>query len=267
MKTYNTIYYLLFVLLIMGAFASMAQNSYGLTLLGSVSVSFGLLFLYQFLKTVQKQERKEYSLQAELLALFVLSILFALRIFHFYFPFSEVLFAVAGLVLIYVYAKKMLQRYGILASKNMNAARLSLVYHLSLILFIISLIVAPLLPQLYAYFGIAAFILLVGFIVAGLLVPKYLLDGSEFSVFKLVATLKDRSMILLSLFFIISLYMGLTRIGMLPSMYSDEYPQAYFKLVNRAESGKEKPVNGKYSHQEFKKRYDDFVEKNFKKNQ
>jgi hypothetical protein len=47
-------------------------------------------------------------------------------------------------------------------------------------------------------------------------------------------------------------------------MYSDEYPQAYFKLVNNAETGKEKPVNGKYKHQEFKRRYDDFVEKNVK---
>jgi hypothetical protein len=59
--------------------------------------------------------------------------------------------------------------------------------------------------------------------------------------------------------------MGLTRIGVLPSMYSDEYPQAYFKLVNKAETGKEKPVNGKYRHQEFKEKYDDFLERNIKK--
>lgn len=266
MKSYNTIYYLLFVLLIMGAFASMAQNSYGLNLLGAVALSFGLLFLYQFFQTLKDSDRKDYFLQAELLSLFVISILFALRMFHFYIPFSELLFATAGLALIFVYVKKMLHRYGILASKNMNAAMLSLVYHLSLILFIISLITAPILPQLYAYFGIAAFILLVGFLIAGLLVPKYQLDGSEFSVFKLVAGLKDRSMILLSLFFIISLYTGLTRIGVLPSMYSDEYPQAYFKLVNKAETGNEKPVNGKYRHQEFKERYDGFVEKNMKTN-
>jgi hypothetical protein len=262
MKTYNTIYYLLFVLLIMGAFASMAQNSYGISLLGAVTFSFGLLFLYQFFQTFKDAEKKDYFLQAELISLFVISILFALRMFHVYVPFSELLFAMAGLVLIFVYVKKMLYRYGILASKNMNAARLSLVYHLSLILFIISLIAVPLLPQLYSYLGIAAFILLVGFLITGLLVPKYLLDGSEFSVFKLVAGLKDRSMILLSLFFIISLYTGLTRIGVLPSMYSDEYPQAYFKLVNNAETGKEKPVNGKYKHMEFKERYEGFLERN-----
>jgi hypothetical protein len=265
MKSYNTIYYLLFVLLIMGAFASMAQNSYGLTLLGAVALSFGLLFLYQFFQTFNDAEGNDIFLKAELLSLFVISILFSLRMFHVYVPFSELLFAIAGLVLIFVYVKKMLQRYGILQAKNKKLAKLSLVYHLSLILFIISLIAAPFLPQLYAYFGVVGFVLLVGFLIMGLLVPNYILDGSEISGFKLVARLKDRSMILLSLFFIIALYMGLTRIGVLPSMYSDEYPQAYFKLVNKAETGKEKPVNGKYRHQEFKEKYDDFLERNIKK--
>jgi hypothetical protein len=45
-------------------------------------------------------------------------------------------------------------------------------------------------------------------------------------------------------------------------MYTDEYPQAYFELVKQAESGKEKPVNGKYKHEEFKDMYDRFVSRN-----
>jgi hypothetical protein len=265
MKSYNTIYYLLFVLLIMGSFASMAQNSYGLNLLGAVALSFGLLFLYQFFKSLQQTEQKDYSLQAELLSLFALSILFALRTFHVYFPFSEWLFGLAGLVLIFVYGKKMIQRYRVLQVKNLKLARLSLAYHLSLILFILSLVAAPLLPQVFSFIGIAAFLLLTGFWVLVFLNPVHLVDGAEISVFKMLADLRDRSLILLSLFFIASLYMGLTRVGVLPSMYSDEYPQAYFKLVNKAEAGKEKPVNGKYSHQEFKERYDKFLERNIKK--
>lgn len=265
MKSYNTIYFLLFVLLIMGAFASMAQNSYGLTLLGVVAVSFGLLFLYQFYKSLQHPDRKGFLLQAELLALFVLSILFALRTFHIYLPFSELLLAIAGLVLIFVYAKKMLQRYAVLKTKNMKLARLSLLYHLSLILFILSLVFAPFLPHFYAYLGIAAFALLAVFLLIGLSVPNYSLDGSDVSGLKLVAGLRDRSMILLSLFFIFSIYMGLNRIGVLPAMYSDEYPQAYFKLVNEAETGNENRKNSKVNHQEFKERYEDFIERNLVK--
>ncbi len=42
MKSYNTLYYLLTVLLIMGAFASMAQNSYGMQIISVVCIAFGL---------------------------------------------------------------------------------------------------------------------------------------------------------------------------------------------------------------------------------
>jgi hypothetical protein len=100
---------------------------------------------------------------------------------------------------------------------------------------------------------------LIGFLSVGLLTHQYLIDGSEVSVFKQVLGYKDNSVILLSLFFVISVYSGLTRINILPSMYSDEFPQAYFRLVDEAESGKEKPVNGKFRHQEFKNRYDAFL--------
>jgi hypothetical protein len=49
-------------------------------------------------------------------------------------------------------------------------------------------------------------------------------------------------------------------------MYSDEFPQAYFNLVNQAETGNEKSVNGKFKHDEFKAKYDRFVERNAEAN-
>jgi len=72
-------------------------------------------------------------------------------------------------------------------------------------------------------------------------------------------------LLLISLFFIFFLYYGFTGIGTLPRIYSDEYPQAYFELVNNAETGKEAPVNGKYKHEEFKEKYDRFVKNNMAK--
>jgi len=35
--------------------------------------------------------------------------------------------------------------------------------------------------------------------------------------------------------------------------------------VNNAETGKEKPVSGEFKYQEFKKSYDQFVDRNLKK--
>jgi hypothetical protein len=63
----------------------------------------------------------------------------------------------------------------------------------------------------------------------------------------------------MTLFVLFTAYMGLTKFDILPKMYSDEYPQAYLDLVKQAEAGGEKPVNGKYKHEEFKELYDQFV--------
>jgi hypothetical protein len=261
MKSYNTIFFLLFVLLIMGAFASMAQNTYGMRILGGVAVAFGLVFLYRFLESFRSKGDKFIKTKVELACLSVLSFLFALRIFHFYFPFLETAFALAGLILAFIYGRRMIRRSSALQSKNSTLAIIIFIYYLSLLLFIFTLVAVPFLPQYTNYTGALAFVLLIGFLMAGLMAHKYLIDGVEVSVFKKVMEYKDNSVILLSLFFIISLYMGLTKAGMLPSMYSDDFPQAYFRLVGQAESGQEKPVNGKYRHQEFKEKYDVFLVK------
>ena len=44
-------------------------------------------------------------------------------------------------------------------------------------------------------------------------------------------------------------------------MYTDEIPHAYIELINDAETGKEKAVDGKYKHELYKEAYDHFIEK------
>ena len=96
MKKYNTIYYLLFILLIMGAFASMAQNSYGLKIMGGVAFVFGLLFLIEFISVLSEKGKKDIYRLIEPACLLTLSIIFALRVFYIHFPFVEWLFAEIG---------------------------------------------------------------------------------------------------------------------------------------------------------------------------
>jgi hypothetical protein len=266
MKSYNTLYYLLFVLLIMGAFASMAQNSYGLRILGGVAIVFGLIFLYRFIKSIIKKGRKALVKQIELLSLTILAFLFALRIFHYYFPFIEMVFTTAGLILAFIYGRKMILHYQELGLKNSRLAIIIFIYYLSLFLFIITLVATPILPKYSSFIGAMAFILSIVFFIATFLSPKFLIDGADISVIHQVIGFRDNSIILLSLFFLMSLYIGFTRVGLLPAMYSDDFPQAYFNLVNKAESGEEKPVDGRYRHEEFKKRYDEFLHMSVKKN-
>ena len=89
MKKYNSIFYLLFILLIMGAFASMAQNSYGLKIMGGVAFVFGLLFLIEFISVLREKGKKDIYRLIEPACLLILSVIFALRVFYIHFSFVE----------------------------------------------------------------------------------------------------------------------------------------------------------------------------------
>jgi hypothetical protein len=111
-------------------------------------------------------------------------------------------------------------------------------------------------PGLARWAGACALILAFVFLVASLFQRHFLVDGETQSVFSMIARFKDRFYLLLSLFIIFSLYFGLAGSGILPKLYSNKFPQAYFELVSKAETGKEKPANGEYKYQVFKKMYD-----------
>lgn len=261
MKRYNTIYYLLFVLLIMGAFAAMAQNYYGVTILGLVAVSFSLLFLIQLISFLSKKER-DWSVVVELISLAFLAGIMALRVFYIYFEFLEMILGIAGVSLILVYLRKTVNSFSSMSRKSKRLTGLVLAYYFSIILYLLSMIAVPFFPSLSEPAGVLAFGLLISFIVLNIASGKILYNGENVSGLKFVTGFKDLSIILITLFLLFTAYMGLNKIGIIPKMYSDEFPQSYFELVNRAETGKEKAVNGKYKHEEFKKMYDRFVERN-----
>ncbi len=90
----------------MGAFASMAQNSYGLKIMGGVAFVFGLLFLIEFISVLQEKGKKDIYKLIEPVCLLLLSVIFAFRVFYIYFFFVELLFASVGAVLILIYTIK-----------------------------------------------------------------------------------------------------------------------------------------------------------------
>lgn len=262
MKRYNTIYYLLFILLVTGAFASMAQNSYGLKIMGGVAFAFGLIFLVELISVFVQKESKNAFIWMELACLSALSFIFALRVFNLRFAFIEECFAAGGSLLVLLYLRKMLLRFREFRSQNNFLSVLSLVFHLSMILFLISLVMFPFKPKIAEIAGSSAFVLLLIFIIAGLLKKKVLVEGEKVTAFTMIKEFKDHSIIVISLFIIFSLYVGLHSVGVLPGIYSDEYPQAYYDLVNKAASGKDKPVAGKDKYEIFKEKYDQFLKHN-----
>ncbi len=262
MKTYNTIYFLLFVLLIMGAFASMAQNSYGLKLLGVVGIAFGVLFLYQLIRYQIRPGKKDRLLQLELLSLTVLSSIFAFRVFNIHSEITDILFVAAGIVLAGVYFLKMAASYSTLKKSNQVLALLIATFYLSVIMFIIFIITGMYSPMISRVAGILGFVLLVIFLVTAIVKGEFLLEGDNVSAFKWIIGAKDSSGLLISLFSVAALYFALNSVGILPPLYVDELPQAYYKLVKEANSDKETQADGATSHDQFKQEYDKFVSRN-----
>ena len=263
MKKYNTIFYLLFILLVMGTFASMAQNSYGLKIMGGVAFVFGLVFIAEVIAALNEknEERNVYTL-IESACLFILSIIFGFRVFYIHFPYIELLFGAAAILLALVYLMKMLLRFRHFRGKNNFLAILVIIYHLSIIIFLSSLALVPFAPKIAEGTGAVSFILLLVFITAGFFRKELLVDGEIVSAFRMVRRFKDHSVIIVSLFLLFSFYLGFNKIGVLPNIYSDEFPRAYFELLDNAASKKEKSIEGKYKYEEFMDQYQQFLKHN-----
>ena len=136
---------------------------------------------------------------------------------------------------------------------------LILVFHLSIILFLVSLVLVPFAKMISEITGIIAFILILIFIIIGIFKMDWLVTGEIISPFKMITHFKDHSIIIVSLMLLFSLYIGFNKVGLIPGIYSDEFPQAYYKLVEDAASKKEKPVEGKYKYEAFKEKFDAFL--------
>ena len=267
MKKYNPIYFLLFFMLVLGAFASMAQNSYGLKIIGGVAFAFALVFIVEFIMVIRNNDRKDVSTIAEPLCLFILAFIFGLRVFYIQFSYIEWLYAAAVVLLVLIYGQKMIHRYRQFQANNSLLAMLVLIIHLSIILFLISLLMIPFAPKVSVVTGVAALVLLLIFIVARFYKKKYLVDGENKSSFSIVKSFQDHSIVIVSMLLLFSLYTGLNGMSLLPGIYSDEYPRAYYDLVNKTSSSRKEPVNGKYKYQEFMEKYEEFLKHNNIKNQ
>jgi drug/metabolite transporter (DMT)-like permease len=260
MKKYNTYYYLLFVLLVMGGFASMAQNSYGFKIMGLVAFIFGLLFVTQLVYVFKNKSKIDYLVICELIGLFTISIILGLRVYYIHFELVELLFGLAGGLLMAVYGVKAVQLFKEISPKNKVLALLVLCFYVSLILYILSMTVIPFLPALSEVFGLLALIFLIIFSVISLRKKQMNYGSDKATSISVIAQNKDRSIVLMSLFLLFTVYMGLSKLEVLPKMYSDEFPQAYFELVNTAEMGQGEALDGKYKHEEFKEKFEKFLE-------
>lgn len=261
MRRYNSIYYLLFILLIMGAFAAMAQNRYGLRIIGVVGFAFSLMFLLSLVSLLRRNQKPSVSSVVELVCLAVVALIFGLRVFYIYFPFVEWIFVAACAGLIIIYSGRMMERYKFYRARNTGLGGLVLVYHAGLVLSLVCLVLAPFFPRFSEMLSVLAFIFLLVFLAAGILNKNYLVEGQEITSFSILKNFRDHSVLIAIFFSLFFLYFGLNRLGVIPAIYSDEFPRAYYELVNQSGSEKEKSADNKYKYELFKEKYDEFIKR------
>ncbi|MGE0771813.1 MAG: hypothetical protein AB7K37_08890 [Cyclobacteriaceae bacterium] len=261
MRKYNTVYYLLFVLLIMGSFASMAQNQYGMLLLGVTAALFGVVFLLQLVEVSSNHihtERKGLQL-LELAGLTLLAGILCMRVFYLRFPYVEWVFMMAGIFVILAYVIKAATLPQSTGSKALSWRIVPL--YASIMLYLVSMLLVPFLPGWSEPAGMLAFALLLVFLMISFVGRPVLAGGELTTPLKWALRIRDRSLLLAALFLLFTAYMGLSKIGALPKMYSDEYPQAYYDLVIKAETGQAQQGNGQFKHERFKDMYETVVNK------
>lgn len=139
---------------------------------------------------------------------------------------------------------------------------MGVIFHLSIILFLVSLIMIPFASQKAEWVGMVAFALLLVFIIGALIKRDDLVDGNKVTAMQMVTGYRDHSIVFASLFLLFSLFAAFNKAGLVPGIYSDEFPRAYFELVDKASSGKEKPVDGKYKYGQFMENYQQFLRRN-----
>jgi len=260
MRQYATIYYLLFVLLIMGAFASMAQNPYGLRICGVACIGFALTFLHELLYTPGSDETTSSSRwtgYAELVLLSVLVLIFSFSNFSINLPFSETLLIVSFTCLLLLFSYQAITQLRSTGHQR-TTAYLVVFYYGAVVFFILSFLSGLILPGLAMKLAFAAIVLTLVLAGMAIILKQVIVNDGTISTWQYLRQMKNKSSILLIASLLISGYELLNAAEILPSFYHGT-PKGYQHLIELSNSGNS--MVGKEKPREFKERYDEFTKK------
>ena len=264
MKIQRVIQSVLFAIILVGVFAAMAKNAYGFTLMGIGCFWLALLYMVQLIwKLVEDHfalSKSELLVVAELFLLSILLTLFGLRAFYIYLPGGEFVFIMICSLLLVVYS---VTAYNIFTDHKMNNLTFAVknIFFFSSVIFFILAMLTRTVTLLSLAFGALAVLAALPFLFSIIRQQKFEVSGKSISLFQFVASSSNKAGLLFLFFLSSSLYVGISQAGLIPVIENADRPKAYIELINEAESGKEKPVDGKYHHEKYKKVMDDFLKR------
>jgi len=263
MKISQVLQSLFLALILAGLSAMMAKNGYGYTLMGLSC--FGLAALYiaritwKVIEDFSGMEWKEISEISEIFLLAILISLFGFRAFYINVPFSDIIFITVCGLLIAVYYLIAAGTFNAARKENPVLAGIIAFFFSSLILFLLSLGTRIFSPSLSVVTGALGFLAAVPFLISLLLQKKYDYSGRSLTIFQFIVASRNKAGMLFLFFIFSGVYLGLSNFKIIPAIENADKPPAYIELINQAESGKEKPLNGKYRHELYKEAMDKFL--------
>ena len=254
-------YYLVVLCIVVGAFASMAQNDYGITMMGYACIALVISFTNSLIKVIRFEGINKRTLLSiiELVSLIVISSIFSFRVFLIQIPFAEIAFTLSGLLLIIRFTYLIAEIFKTTWNENRILCVFSSFFYLSIIFYTASMVIVIIDPRLSEPLGGTGFALLLLYLAGGLYFRNLFYKGEKFSVLNYLNRFSTKSILMISIYLLFTFYMGLSKFDLIPNLYTGEFPQAYIHLINQAEMGEENPVNGKFKHERFKENYDVFV--------
>jgi hypothetical protein len=256
MKIRVILHYFLFLTIIVGAFAAMAQNDYGLTIIAAACFFMAGILVVELIGGFRS---KKLDKLVELSGLSILFVLFGLRALYIHFTFVEFVLLLSSAALIITYLMHLRENLVVVGGDNLIMKRLVILYYLGIIGFLISIILTLYVPVLGEPFGVIS-TLFIGLFALGVWRYKSLLvNGERVTTANYLSRSAGHSLILVTGFVLISIYAGLSMFNLLPTLYTSKLPHNYIELINQAEQGGEKPVDGTYKYQRYEEAYARFL--------
>ncbi len=239
MRNNIIIYYVLMLLVVMGAFASMALNSYGVILMSYASLAFALVFLSELIFLLPRQSdigsTDKRFIGFELIMLSALCALFFLRGMMIEFPFDITIGLVLTVLLLIANAYNF---YSVWSSLNDYPSKLKIsivLYFAALFLLVIGgylfnlYELSALLISLLAFVGLVLFVVLCRTFV--------IVNGERTNALYIVSSFKNKSGIQIIGLSLIVAYYSLRSLNVLPPLYFGSMPNGYSKVIQGAKKG------------------------------
>lgn len=260
-RQFITFIYIFFLTIVIGVFAAIALNDYGVVLIaiGCFGISFIYILKMYSIYSVEKPRLPKRLLIQEYGLMAIIMALFGLRALRIRFEFVEWVFVVSALMMVYVYIRYfmiMRKEYKINKELFYSAGLL----YFSIILFFISLSLTFFSQDITTIFGAISFAMSLGFIAWYFWVGRTTIYKEEsVNLFKEIFQYVNLSPIILAMILLISTYMGLFQINVLPPIYTGETPVRYEHLLNKSIRGETDIIDGKAKHEIYWEEYQKFL--------